>query len=302
MIPTTEPQSELDLLAADAVPSLAGAPRWWLRLRCARTFYFGLAGLAAITLLVLAGPLLSPYAEAQQDLARTYEPPSLAHWFGTDALGRDLFTRVCFGGRISLAVGVVGALASIVVGVAVGGVAGFAGGWIEHAIMRIIDFLYGVPLMLVIIALMVISGPGLSNIFIALGLLYWLGMARMVHARVAELRSREFVDAARTLGGGPLRILLRHVLPNTTGVIVVTATFMVPQAIFAESFLSFLGLGVTLPHASWGTLATEGLSAMRAYPHVLVFPAVAICVTMFIFQSLGEALRAALDPRHGEMD
>lgn len=280
----------------------SGGSRAWHRLRRSRGFQCGLVALAALALLVFAGPLLSPYAEAQQNLAGTYQPPSARHWFGTDALGRDLFTRVCYGGRISLAVGLFGALATIIVGVAVGGVAGMAGGWTEHAIMRTIDFLYGVPLMLVVIALMVITGPGLSNVFIALALLYWLGMARMVHARVAELRSREFVDAARVLGGGPLHLLLRHVLPNTTGVIVVTATFMVPSAIFVESFLSFLGLGVTLPHASWGTLATEGLSAMRSYPHVLIFPAVAICVTMFVFQSLGEALRAALDPRHGEMD
>jgi oligopeptide transport system permease protein len=180
-----------------------------------------------------------------------------------------------------------------------------AGGWVEHAILRLIDFLYGIPLMLVVIGLMVLTGPGQSNlvnVFIALGLLYWLGMARMVHARVAELRSREFVDAARVLGAGPLRVLLRHVLPNTTGVIVVTATFMVPQAIFVESFLSFLGLGVALPHASWGTLATEGLDAMQSHPHALIFPSVAICVTMFIFQALGEALRGALDPRQSEGD
>ena len=147
---------------------------------------------------------------------------------------------------------------------------------------------------------MVVTGPGLGNVFIALGMVYWLLMARVVRARVAELRGREFITAARALGAGPISIFLRHVLPNTTGVIVVTATFMIPQAIFTESFLSFLGLGVTLPHASWGTLASDGLKAMRSYPHVMLCPATAICVTMFCFQSLGEALRAALDPKQSD--
>ena len=284
-----------------ARPVSAG-PRWWLRLRRNVTFHLAGGALALLLAVVTFGPRLSPYRESQQDLPHAYAGPSAAHWLGTDSLGRDLLTRVFYGGRISLAVGFVGALTSLLIGVSVGGVAGLGGGWIEQAIMRFIDFLYGVPLMLVVIALMVVLGTGLANVFIALGLLYWLGMARVVRARVAELRSREFVDAARVLGAGPSRIFLRHVLPNTTGVIVVTATFMVPQAIFAESFLSFLGLGVTLPHASWGTLASEGLSAMRSYPHVLAYPALAICLTMFVFQTLGEALRAALDPKQSQWD
>jgi oligopeptide transport system permease protein len=143
----------------------------------------------------------------------------------------------------------------------------------------------------------VVCGPGLANVFIALGAVYWLMMARVVRARVAELRGRDFVSAARALGAGPLWVFARHVLPNTAGVIVVTATFMIPQAIFTESFLSFLGLGVTLPHASWGTLASDGLTAMRSHPHALLFPAAAISLTIFCFQSLGESLRAALDPK-----
>jgi len=278
------------------------APRWWLRLRRNVGFHLAAAALLIAIVLVTVGPWLSPYGEAEQHLLDNYEAPSAAHWLGTDALGRDLLTRVLYGGRISLAVGLVGALVSLLIGVAVGGLAGVAGGLLDACIMRFIDFLYGVPLMLVVIALMVVTGSGLANVFIALGLLYWLGMARVVRSRVAELRSREFVEAARALGAGRLRLFLRHILPNTTGVIVVTATFMVPQAIFAESFLSFLGLGVTLPHASWGTLAAEGLDAMRSHPHVLVTPALAICLTMFIFQTLGEALRAALDPRQSEFD
>ena len=282
--------------------SSTSVPRWWTRLRRDRTLPWTLALLGVLTLLAVAGPWISPYGERQQDLLRSNAPPGLAHWMGNDALGRDLLTRVLYGGRISLAVGVVGALVSLAIGVAVGGLAGMAGGWVDRAILRLIDFLYGVPLLLVVIGLMVVTGAGLLNVFIALGLVYWLQMARVVRVRVVELRGREFVDAARALGVGPLRLFLRHVLPNTTGVIVVTTTFMVPQAIFAESFLSFLGLGVAQPHASWGTLAAEGLEAMRSAPHILAFPAVAICLTMFLFQTLGESLRAALDPRTGEGD
>lgn len=278
------------------------AQRWVARLRQDGLGKLAFLGMIVIGVLCVFGPMLSPYEESAQLLERTYEHPTAEHWFGLDELGRDLLTRVLYGGRISLAVGIVGALLSIVIGVAVGGLAGLAGGWIETVAVRTIDFLYGIPLLLVVIALMVVFGQGLTNVFIALGLVYWLGMARVVRARVVELRSQEFIDAARVGGTPYLRIFTRHILPNTTGVIVVTATFMVPQAIFAESFLSFLGLGVTLPHASWGTLAAEGLKAMRSHPHALAFPAVAICLTMFVFQTVGESLRRALDPREAELD
>jgi oligopeptide transport system permease protein len=258
--------------------------------------------LAFVVLAALIGPVLSPYEESAQALDRAFEPPSAGHWFGLDSLGRDLLTRTFLGGRISLAVGLAGAAIGLVIGVGFGGIAGFAGGRVEAVLMRMIDFLYAVPLLLVVIALMVVLGQGLANVFIALGLVYWLGMARVVRARVAELRSREFVEAARVLGQRPSLIFLRHIVPNASGVILVTATFMIPEAIFAESFLSFLGLGVTLPHASWGTLASEGLQAMRSHPHVLAFPAAAICLTMLAFQTFGEALRRALDPRESELD
>lgn len=276
--------------------------RWFQRLRRDRGAVASFAALVLLSAAVLAGPLFSPYEESAQKLDQAFEPPTSAHWFGLDSLGRDLFTRVLYGGRVSLAVGFMGAVLSIIIGGGIGGGAGLLGGRVESATMRAIDFLYGIPLLLIVIALMVRLGQGLMNVFIALGLVYWLGMARVVRARVAELRSLEFIDAARVLGAGTGMIFFRHILPNTTGVIVVTATFMVPQAIFAESFLSFLGLGVTLPHASWGTLAAEGLAAMRSHPHVLAFPAVAICLTMFCFQAFGEGLRRALDPREAEMD
>ncbi|MBI1785429.1 ABC transporter permease [Candidatus Sumerlaeota bacterium] len=276
--------------------------RWAQRLRHDRGALAAAAGLSLIVAFSVLGPVISPYQETEQSLQESYDRPSAKHWFGMDGLGRDLMTRVMHGGRVSIAVGVMGAALSILIGVTVGGFAGIMGGIVESFIMRAIDFLYGIPLLLIVIALMVILGQGLGNVFIALGLVYWLGMARVVRARVDELREREFVEAARSLGAGKFAIFMRHILPNTTGVIVVTATFMIPQAIFAESFLSFLGLGVNLPHASWGTLAAEGLGAMRSHPHVLAFPATAICLTMFAFQTVGEGLRAALDPREAEFD
>lgn len=280
----------------------SSAPRLLVRLRRDTPGIIAALGLGSIILLAIGGPWLSPFEESAQALDRAFEGPSREHWFGLDALGRDLLTRTLFGGRISLAVGLAGAAIGLIVGAGVGGLAGMLGGRGETIIMRLIDFLYAVPLLLVVIALMVVLGQGLSNVFIALGLIYWLGMARIVRARVAELRNREFVEAARCLGQSTPIIFFRHILPNAAGVILVTATFMIPEAIFAESFLSFLGLGVTLPHASWGTLAAEGLQAMRSYPHVLAFPAAAICITMLAFQAFGEALRRAIDPRETGLD
>ena len=276
--------------------------RWFRRFRRNRGSMFAMWFLILLGIVVTVGPILSPYEESAQTLEMQELPPSRSHWFGYDGLGRDLLTRVLFGGRISLAVGLMGAAISLLIGVTVGGIAGLLGGRVEIIVMRTIDFLYGIPLLLIVISLMVVFGQGLSNIFIALGLVYWLNMARVVRARVAELRSQEYVDAARALGASRRSILVKHILPNTTGVIVVTATFMVPQAIFAESFLSFLGLGVTLPHASWGTLAEEGRVYMAAHPHILAFPATAICLTMLAFQAVGEGLRTAIDPRESEHD
>ena len=261
------------------------------------------AGSVMIVLLVvfaLVGPWLSPHAYDDQDYDHIRELPGRRFWFGTDEVGRDLFVLVAIGARVSLEVGLFASLISLVIGVGYGAVSGWFGGRTDQGMMRVVDILYGIPLLLIVINLMVILGSGLQNVFLALGLVYWLDMARIVRGQVLRLRSADYVEAARALGVGRLRIILRHVLPNTLGPIVVTLTLTVPNAIFTESFLSYIGLGVSAPNESWGTLASAGarLEFLRSSPHLAFFPAAAISLAMLAFNFVGDALRDALDPRH----
>jgi oligopeptide transport system permease protein len=214
-----------------------------------------------------------------------------------DNLGRDLLTRCLYGARISLAVGIFATLISLTIGVLFGGIAGFWGGKIDNMMMRIVDIFYAIPLLLWVILLMVVLKPGLQNILIALGVTYWLSMARIVRGQVLSLKEQDYILAARTIGASNRRIILRHLIPNAIGPILVTATFNIPQAIFTEAFLSFIGLGVGAPQASWGMLASDALGGLRSFPYQLFFPAVAICLTMLAFNFLGDGLRDALDPR-----
>ena len=212
-------------------------------------------------------------------------------------LGRDLATRVCYGARISLSIGIVASLINLGVGVLYGGISGYFGGRVDSVLMRIVDILYGIPLLLYVILLMVVLKPGLLNVFIALGLVYWLRMARIVRAQVLSLKELEYVTAARVLGANHTRLIFGHLLPNSLGPIIITLTLSIPEAIFIEAFLSFIGLGVSAPMASWGVLASEGVVTLRSYPFQLLFPAVAISLTMLGFNFLGDGLRDALDPR-----
>lgn len=269
----------------------------WRRLKRNRMAMAGLFLIALILTLAIFGPLLSPYSYSDQDLNLTNRPPGPGHWFGTDNLGRDLLTRVLYGARISLAVGFVASLIVLTIGVIYGGIAGFFGGWLDNLLMRVVDILWAVPLTLFVILLMVVMGPGLLTIFVALGSVYWVGMARIVRGQIISLKSQEFVLAARTIGASPWRILLRHLIPNAMGPIIVTVTLNIPNAIFTEAFLSFIGLGVSAPMASWGMLASDGAASIRAYPWQIFFPALAISLTMLAFNFLGDGLRDALDPR-----
>lgn len=257
----------------------------------------GLYTIAVIMILAVAGPWLSPGSYSDQNLLQANRPPGAGHWFGTDSLGRDLFIRVLYGARISLAIGVAASLINLTIGVIYGGIAGFCGGRVDRIMMNVVDILYGIPTLLYVILLMVVLKPGLTNIFLALGIAYWLGMARIVRGQILSMKEQEYVLASRTIGAGNLRILFRHLLPNSLGPIIITMTLAIPEAIFAEAFLSFIGLGVAAPMASWGVLASEGVTSLRSYPFQLFFPAAAISITMLAFNFLGDGLRDALDPR-----
>lgn len=219
------------------------------------------------------------------------------YWFGTDDLGRDLLIRVIHGAKISLLIALVASIVNLVIGTLYGGIAGYAGGKVDNIMMRIVDIISTVPLMLYVIILMVVIGPGLKTIIITLGSVYWVRMARIVRGQILSLKEQEFVMAAKTIGAGTWRILVRHLLPNAMGPIIVSMTMMIPNAIFTEAFLSFVGLGVPAPQASWGTLCNNALGGLRSYPYQLFFPAAAISITMLAFNFLGDGLRDALDPR-----
>ncbi|MDW8799833.1 ABC transporter permease [Clostridium sp. A1-XYC3] len=278
-------------------PSLTYWQDAWRRLRENKLAMVGLAFVIFITAVAIIGPMLSKYNYFSQNLEMANQPPSAEHWFGTDKFGRDIFVRILYGARISLTVGYVASMLNIVIGILYGGIAGYFGGKVDNIMMRIVDILYSVPMMIYVILLMVILGAGLKSIIVALSIAFWLTMARIVRGQIMSLKNQEFVLAAKTLGASPIRILLRHLIPNCMGPIIITLTLSVPEAIFTESFLSFIGLGVSAPQASWGTLASEALDGFQLYPTQLFFPALAICLTMLAFNLLGDGLRDALDPK-----
>lgn len=269
----------------------------WIRLKKNKMALLGLIIIVCLIVVAIFSPIFSSHTYDEQNLMMTNSSPSWEHWFGTDNLGRDIFIRVLYGARISLAIGIVASLLNLFIGVIYGGIAGFFGGKIDRIMMNIVDILYSVPTLLYVILLMVILKPGLINIFIALGIGYWLQMARIVRGQILSMKEQEFILAARTIGVSKKRILFRHLLPNAMGAIIVTMTLAIPDAIFTEAFLSFIGLGVSAPMASWGVLASEGVNNLRAYPFQLFFPAVAISVTMLAFNFLGDGLRDVLDPK-----
>lgn len=218
-------------------------------------------------------------------------------WFGTDAVGRDIFVRIVYGARISMIIGFVASLMNLTLGIFYGGISGYLGGMADNTMMRIIDILRSIPRLLYVILLMVVFGSGLLTVVIVIGLVDWLGMARIVRGQVLSIKHQEYVLAARALGANPRRILTRHLIPNAMGPIIVQTTMNIPAAIFTEAFLSFVGLGVSAPQASWGTLANNALSGFMSYPYEMFFPAAAICLTVLAFNFLGDGLRDAIDPR-----
>lgn len=249
----------------------------------------------AIVAACLLGPMLLP--AAQMDLLSTYAPPSLGHLLGTDALGRDVLTRLLVAGRVSLAVGLAATLASSFIGVTYGAVAGYKGGWTDQLMMRFVDVVYALPFLFFVIVLMVIAGRQMWLIFVAIAAVEWLTMARIVRGQTVSLKQMEFIASAKALGLPPWRILLRHILPNLRSPVIVFATLSIPQAIMIESFLSFLGLGVQEPLTSWGSMIKTGVADMEFAPWLLVAPATALALTLVCLTVLGDAVRDKLDKR-----
>lgn len=293
-----QPVERIQSVAATMRPATTYSQDAWRRMKQNKLAMAGLMIILSVILIAVIGPWLSSLSYSDQNLMEANQPPSAKHWFGTDNLGRDLFIRVLYGARISLAIGFAASLINLTIGVVYGGIAGFFGGKVDKIMMNIVDILYGIPVLLYVILLMVVLKPGLLNIFIALGIAYWLSMARIVRGQMLSLKEQEYVLAARTVGASNWRILFRHLIPNCMGPIIITMTLAIPEAIFTEAFLSFIGLGVAAPMASWGVLASEGVSSLRSYPFQLSFPALAISITMLAFNFLGDGLRDALDPRN----
>lgn len=271
----------------------------WRTLRRNRAAMTGAMLMATIVLVVTVGPWFSQYAYDFTDWPNTSIGPSLGtgHFFGTDTLGRDLFVRTLYGGRISLLVGVVASVVSLFIGISYGATAGYFGGRLDAIMMRFVDILYAMPFMFFVILLMVFFGRNILLIFVAIGAINWLDMARIVRGQTLSLKQREFVEAAQAQGVGALAILVRHIVPNLLGVVAVYITLTIPQVILVESFLSFLGLGVQEPMTSWGALVKEGSEEMETAPWMLLFPAFLLATTLFCFNFIGDGMRDALDPK-----
>lgn len=302
---TKEIQRELfrpakaDVHEAEAVvrPSVTYWQDAWRRLKSNKVAMVSLAFLIALILMCVVEPMLSPNAYLTQLTSRTNETPSMEHIFGLDDLGRDIFARLWIGGRVSLLIGFIGTVVSLLVGAVYGGICGYFGGTVDNIMMRIVEILVGIPYMIVVIIVSIVLGNGLVPLIIALCITSWTDLARIVRGQVLSLKESEYVLAAKALGVSPIKIILRHLLPNTLSVIIVNTTFAVPGFIFAEAFLSFLGMGIQPPETSWGAMAALGQQQMSYYPHELIFPALAISITMLAFNLLGDGLRDAFDPK-----
>jgi oligopeptide transport system permease protein len=270
----------------------------WKRLRRNKAAVASAIVLATIALVSALAPWL-PFLQdpTVQDLALGAMPPSGAHWYGTDELGRDTLARVIHGGRISLLVGIVATAVSLIVGVSWGATSGYLGGKTDDFMMRVVDVLYSLPYIFLVILLLVFFSRSLLMLFVALGLVQWLTMARIVRGQVLSLKAQNFVEAARALGASDAAIIFRHIVPNTLGPVIVYTTLTVPAIILQEAFLSFLGLGVQPPNASWGTLVADGAKLVALFPWLVVFPGLALSTTLLCFNFLGDGLRDALDPQ-----
>jgi len=288
--------------AALEVSDVRGSSPWehaWHRLQKNRAAVYSAFIMAAMFLMVVFGPMLISWEPDFTDWDYTSTPPSIAsgHWFGTDAVGRDILVRTLSGGRISLMVGLVATLVSLLIGISYGATAGYFGGVVDRIMMRIVDITYALPFMFFVILLMVVFGRHILLIFVAIGAINWLDMARIVRGQTLSLKNTEFVEAAKACGVSDWDIIRRHITPNLLGVVIVYVTLTIPQVILVESFLSFLGLGVQEPLSSWGALVSDGAQDMESAPWTLIVPSVFLTITLYCFNYIGDGLRDALDPK-----
>lgn len=294
--------------AAEGKPE-KGKSLWsdaWKRLKRNRGAYFSLYFIIFVCLVAIFAPWIAPYSFEAQNIDRALLPPNSVNWFGTDSLGRDMFSRVIYGARMSMAVGIFTAIFSLIVGGIYGAISGWVGGWIDAILMRIIDILNAIPGLVLLILVGVIFNSldlfenpelkALTGIFLALSVGGWVSLARLVRGQVLQVREMLFVEGARAMGASPTRIITRHIFPNILGPIIVMLTFQIPSNILFESFLSFIGLGLQPPFSSWGVLANDGWRA-KSYPHLIIFPGMALFFTMLAFNLLGDGLRDAFDPK-----
>ncbi len=287
---------------ASAVEAFSQSPRGQWRLVASRLVRHraAAAGLALITLVAAAAllaPVIAPYDPAHQDLERTFEAPSLAHPMGTDNLGRDWLSRLLYGARVSIGAGLLSQAIVVAIGVPLGLIAGYAAGRADNLLMRLTDLFYSFPSLLLLILLRSVLGGSLLTLFLIIGLVTWMDVARLTRGQALSLRQREFVEAARAMGASGNDVVRRHLLPNLIGPVIVAVSFGIPQAIFAEATLSFIGIGVEPGTPSWGSMVQEGYSAIFAFPHLVLFPSFAIALLVMSFTFLGDGLRDALDPR-----
>lgn len=293
----TNAQPAVQLNAQPLEPNSSLWRDTFTRLKRNKLAMVGFWFLLALTIVSLLTPFIAPYAYEDQDLFLGATPPSAEHWLGTDVLGRDQLTRVMYGSRVSLMVGLIATGVALVIGVLWGTISGFVGGTLDTVMMRVVDVLYALPFAIFIILLTVVFGRSMLLLFLAIGAVEWLTMARIVRGQVLSLRNQEFVDAAISLGVSQRRIIFRHLVPNILGPVIVYTTLTIPSVILLESFLSFLGLGIQPPQSSWGSLISAGVETMEEYPWLLIYPGLILSATLFSLNFLGDGLRDALDPR-----
>ena len=279
----------------------------WIQLRKNKVALYSGILIVVICVIALLAPWISPYAFDEQYLDRILASPSWTHWLGTDSLGRDMLSRLIYGARISMAIGVITAVISLVIGTIYGALAGWFGGWVDSVLMRLVDILDSIPSLVLLIlvklvfdAVDIIPNPelkALTGMLMALSLVSWVSLARVVRGQVLQVKQMAYVEAARSMGASSLRIVSQHILPNIAGPVIVLLTFQIPSNILAESFMSFLGLGLQPPYSSWGVLANDGWRSMSSYPHLMISPGVAIFIAMLGFNLLGDGLRDAFDPQ-----